>query len=293
LEEHSIKTKLTGENMSDIYRKISFDTSEHITKAYSTSFSMAVGMLTPEIRKAIYSIYGFVRVADEIVDTFETSHPEALLNELTDNLDSGLALGISTNPVLHAFIHTIHQYSIPRELIDAFMASMRADLTKKRYQNINETDDYIYGSAKVVGLMCLRVFVNGDDKLYNELEAPAMNLGSAFQKVNFLRDLKADYEKLNRTYFHDFDRDTFDESIKEKIISDIEHEFKLARVGIKKLTGQTKLAVWLAFNYYHRLLLELKKTPASKILGSRIRVNNFRKLVLMNRAYLTYKLNLL
>lgn len=279
--------------MADIYRKISFDTSEHITKSYSTSFSMAVGMLAPEIRNAIYSIYGFVRLADEVVDTFDTGEPETLLNELTNNLNSGLALGISTNPVLHSFIQTVQHYHIPRELIDAFMNSMRADLTKKQYNTSDETDDYIYGSAKVVGLMCLRVFVNGDDQLYHELEMPAMKLGSAFQKVNFLRDLKADYELLNRTYFHNFDRGSFDETVKESIIADIEEEFKLARAGIKKLPGQTKLAVWLAYNYYHRLLHELKKTPAEKILGTRIRVNNFRKLVLMNRAYLTYKLDLL
>lgn len=279
--------------MVDIYKKISFDTSEHITKAYSTSFSMAVGMLTPEIRKAVYSIYGFVRLADEIVDTFETSQQEALLDELTQNLEFGLVLGISTNPVLHAFIQTVNQYKIQQSLIDAFLTSMRADLTKKNYQNYVETDQYIYGSAKVVGLMCLRVFVNGNDAMYNELEAPAMHLGSAFQKVNFLRDLKADYEQLNRTYFHDFDRNTFDESVKAQIINDIEEDFVKARAGIKKLPGQTKLAVWLAYNYYNRLLSELKRTPANKILGSRIRVNNFTKLLLMNRAYFTYKLNLL
>lgn len=279
--------------MNKIYQKISFQTSENITKAYSTSFSQAVSMLPPEDRKAIYSIYGFVRIADEIVDSFSFSDQELLLNELTQNLNTGLKMGISINPVLNSFIHIVHQYKIPYQLIDAFMASMRADLTKKNYHNEKETDEYIYGSAKVVGLMCLRVFVNGDDELYNELEAPAMNLGSAFQKVNFLRDLKADYEHLNRTYFHDFDKATFDESVKLKIIADIENDFEMAKIGIKKLPGQSKLAVWLAFSYYSRLLKELKRTPAKKIIDHRIRVSNFRKIALMNKAYVTYKLDMI
>ena len=254
---------------------------------------MAVSMLAPEVRKSIYSIYGFVRLADEIVDTFETNDQENLLNELNHDLEIGLKRGISTNPILHSFIQIVHQYRIPYHLIEAFMASMRADLTKKIYNTYSETDEYIYGSAKVVGLMCLRVFVNGNDEIYKDLEVPAMNLGAAFQKVNFLRDLKADHELLNRTYFHNFDKETFDEAVKQKIIDDIETDFNRAKEGIKKLPGQTKLAVWLAFNYYTRLLLELKRTPADKIIGSRIRVNNFRKIVVMNRAYFTYKMNLL
>lgn len=279
--------------MIEIYQQLSFKTSERFTKAYSTSFSLAVGMLKPEIRKAIYSIYGFVRIADEIVDSFHDTDQEFLLDDLTKNLNYALDKGISTNPILNAFAITVRKYNIPYHLIESFMNSMRADLSKKYYESYIETDEYIYGSAKVVGLMCLKVFVKGDEELYRKLELPAMFLGSAFQKVNFLRDLKADFEELNRTYFHNFDKESFNEETKLQIIEDIEKDFSLAMPGIRMLPGQAKLAVWLAYSYYMRLLLELKKTPADKLIGKRIRVNNVRKMVIMNKAYLSYKLNLI
>ncbi|MFA9390449.1 MAG: phytoene/squalene synthase family protein [Prolixibacteraceae bacterium] len=279
--------------MVDIYQNVSFKTSENVTKVYSTSFSLAVSMLNPEIRKAIYSIYGFVRIADEIVDSFLDADQEALLDELTLNLDSAIKNGISTNPLLNSFAITVNKYQIPRHLIDSFMASMRADLTKKNYENYIETDDYIYGSAKVVGLMCLKVFIKGDEEMYKKLELPAMFLGSAFQKVNFLRDLRADFEDLDRTYFHNFDKNSFNDETKMKIIEDIEQDFKLAKEGIKMLPGQAKLAVWIAYKYYLRLLHVLKRTPADKLIGTRIRVNNVTKIMILNQAYISYKLNLI
>ena len=279
--------------MIEIYQNLSFKTSENFTKAYSTSFSLAVAMLKPEIRKAIYSIYGFVRIADEIVDSFHDTDQDFLLDDLETNLKTALEKGISTNPILNAFVTTVKKYNIPYHLIDAFMNSMRADLSKKYYESYIETDEYIYGSAKVVGLMCLKVFVKGDEELYKKLELPAMFLGSAFQKVNFLRDLKADFEELDRTYFHNFDKESFNDETKLKIIEDIEKDFALSIPGIRMLPGQAKLAVWLAYSYYMRLLKELKKTPADKLIGKRIRVNNVTKMVIMNKAYFSYKLNLI
>lgn len=279
--------------MIDLYSTISYKTNKLITIKYSTSFSLAVRMLPPRNRRAIYNIYGFVRLADEIVDTFGGYDQELLFDEFTKNLNTALELGISSNPVLNAFVHSVNEYNIERTHIDAFMKSMRADLYKSRYQNYQETDDYIYGSAKVVGLMCLKVFVNGNQAKYNELEEAAMSLGSAFQKVNFLRDLKADYEQLDRTYFHNFDKTTFNDDTKHEIIKDIENDFEMARIGMRKLPAGSRLAVWIAFYYYSKLLKKIKQTPANSIIDSRIRINNVAKLYLLNKAYIRYKLNLI
>lgn len=279
--------------MIDLYNEVSVKTSQLITNKYSTSFSTAVRLLPLHYRKAIYSIYGFVRIADEIVDSFDQCDQELLLNELENNLETALQQGKSSNPVLHAFVQVVHEFNIDRAHIDAFMKSMRADLYKSRYENYQETDDYIYGSAKVVGLMCLKVFVNGDQDAYNKLEDAAMSLGSAFQKVNFLRDLKADFEGLDRTYFHNFDKVSFNDHIKQEIIDDIENDFKMARAGIRKLPAQAKLAVWIAFYYYSKLLRKIKETPATEIIDSRIRINNALKFVLLNKAYIRYKMNLI
>lgn len=279
--------------MFNLYSSVSNKTNRSITKSYSTSFSLAVSMLQPGIRTAIYNIYGFVRIADEIVDSFENCDQELLFNELEANLETALEQGTSSNPVLHGFVNAVHTFNIEKRHIDAFMKSMRADLYKSKYNSTHETDEYIYGSAKVVGLMCLKVFVNGDQNLYLKLEKSAMDLGSAFQKVNFLRDLKADFEDLDRTYFHDFDKTTFDETIKQKIIKDIELDFKNALIGIKQLPGRSQLAVWLAFTYYRKLLRKIQATPAQKIISTRIRVNNFVKFYLLNRALVKYKLRLI
>ena len=198
--------------MKSIFDTISFECSRNVTKTYSTSFSTAVRMLAPSIRQDIYNIYGFVRFADEIVDSFHDYNKVDLFNLFETDLELALKNKISLNPVLNAFQHTVNKFNIPNELIDAFMKSMRLDLTKTEYKTQDEFNEYIFGSADVVGLMCLIVFVNGDQEKYNALKNSAMRLGSAFQKVNFLRDLKADFEGLNRTYFPDTDLNQLDET---------------------------------------------------------------------------------
>lgn len=276
-----------------LFNKVAFKTSTLVTKAYSTSFSIAVGMLAPETRKAIYNIYGFVRFADEIVDTFLWCNQEYLLNKFTNDLSEALSDEISMNPILHSFAITVKKYKIPLSQINSFLQSMRADLVKNTYISNSELDKYIYGSAEVVGLMCLRVFVNGNEYSYKQLEKPAMKLGAAFQKVNFLRDLKSDYEDLHRKYFPDFNKDSFDEKTKHKLIQEIEKDFREAKIGIKKLPGRSKIAVFIAYLYYKQLLRKIKKTKASEILKKRIRIKNIYKLFLFIKAYFTYKLNLI
>jgi phytoene synthase len=278
--------------MDKLYNQIAFKTSKNITKTYSTSFYSAVSMLAPELRASIHSIYGFVRIADEIVDSFHNTNQKYLLDKLESDLSEALKMGVSTNPVLHSFAQTVKKFNIDHAHIEAFMKSMRADLSKTVYHNNNETSEYIYGSAEVVGLMCLKVFVEGNQEKYDELLMPAMKLGSAFQKVNFLRDLKADVEDLNRTYFSGFDKNHFDEEMKKELINEIDTEFKEAKKGISKLPNTSKIAVWLAYLYYMALLRKLKKTPARKIISTRIRVNNFAKLGIYFKAYASYKLNL-
>ena len=277
----------------DLYDEISFKTSKLITKKYSTSFSVAVSLLTTEMQQAIYSIYGFVRLADEIVDTFNFVDQERLLEDFKRDYYKALFDGISMNPVLQAFTLTVKKYNIPAELVDSFLKSMKADLHKQKYYNTDELNEYIYGSADVVGLMCLKVFVNGDRRLYDELKGPAMKLGSAFQKVNFLRDMKADTEELNRSYFPEFSLNSFNEDIKYKLIESIESDFHEAKQGISKLPGKSKLAVFIAYIYYKRLLHNLKLTPAEKILSARIRISNHKKMFLLGTSYIRYKLNLI
>ena len=275
----------------DLYTEISFTTSKIITQKYSTSFSIAVSFLDEEMRQAIYSIYGFVRLADEIVDTFHTINQELILNNFENDFYDALKNGISMNPVLHSFAITVKKYNIPTHLVDSFFKSMKTDLNKQIYKNDSELNEYIYGSADVVGLMCLMVFVEGDKQLYSELEKPAMKLGSAFQKVNFLRDLKADIEDLDRTYFPQFDRETFNEDVKSSLIIDIENDFKEANKGIIRLPGKAKLAVFIAFIYYSKLLQDIMKTPANKLIKKRIRVSDFTKLILLCKAYLKFQFN--
>lgn len=277
----------------DLYNQISFKTSKLITRSYSTSFSMAVGLLSSETKKGIYSIYGFVRLADEIVDTFHQSNQSILLKKFEQDCLEAIASGISMNPVLHSFAITVRRYRIPIHLIDAFLRSMKADLEKSVYTHQGELNDYIYGSADVVGLMCLKVFVNGDEDRYLALEKPAMKLGSAFQKVNFLRDLKADFEGLDRTYFPGFTIQSFDEKTKENLIRNIEADFAEARDGIRKLPGRARLAVNVAFVFYLQLLRKLRKTPASSIVSTRLRVSDPKKLYLLGKAMVQYKLKLI
>jgi phytoene/squalene synthetase len=247
-------------------------------------------MLAPSIRQDIYNIYGFVRFADEIVDTFHDYDKEALFHQFSNNLELALLQKISLNPVLNAFQNTVHKYDIPKELIDAFMKSMRMDLYKSIYETQEDYKEYIYGSADVVGLMCLKVFVNGNQELYDDLKDSAMRLGSAFQKVNFLRDLKADFENLNRTYFPDTDLNQLDEKSKMQIINEIQADFDAGFTGIQKLPIEAKFGVYTAYVYYKKLLTKLKKTPSAAIKNTRIRVPDYEKMGLLAKCYLNYRL---
>lgn len=279
--------------MKAIFDNVSFFCSRHVTNAYSTSFSSAVRMLAPSIRQEIYNIYGFVRFADEIVDTFHEYDKASLFESFEKELDQALSQKISLNPILNSFQHTVSKYEIPRELIDAFMHSMKLDLTKKEYTTAEEYNQYIYGSADVVGLMCLKVFVNGDSKKYDELKHSAMRLGSAFQKVNFLRDLKADFEQLDRTYFPNTDLTRLSEEDKQIIINEIEADFNAGFEGIQKLPIEAKFGVYTAYVYYRKLLKKLKQTPSAEIKTTRIRVPDYEKIGLLAKCYVNYRLNII
>ena len=279
--------------MKSIFDTVSKDCSRIITQTYSTSFSMATKMLSNSIRQDIYNIYGFVRLADEIVDSFHDYDKEALFIQFEADLETALINKISLNPILNSFQETYHNYSIDKEMVDAFMNSMRQDLHKTVYHTEEEYKNYIYGSADVVGLMCLKVFVKGDREKYEKLKETAMALGSAFQKVNFLRDLKADHDELNRTYFPNTDLNNLDEISKKAIIDDIEKDFAEGLQGIKQLPLEAKFGVFMAYRYYNQLLVKLKTTPALEIKSTRIRVPDYKKVELLTRSYVKYQLNLL
>ena len=279
--------------MKNIFDEVSYSCSEKVTKTYSTSFSLATRLLSKNIRKDIYNIYGFVRFADEIVDSFHDYNKNELFHDFSIDLDKALNNKIHLNPILNSFQYTFHKYNIDKELVKSFMKSMRMDLTKKKYNTIEEYKEYIYGSADVVGLMCLKVFVQGNNELYKKLKNNAMKLGSAFQKVNFLRDLKADKEDLNRTYFPNTQFESLSESEKDEIINDIENDFKKGLAGIKELPLDAKFGVFMAYRYYNQLLKKLKKTPATEIINRRIRVPNLKKIELLTRSYVKYQLHLL
>ena len=278
--------------MKQLYDSISSESSKIITKKYSTSFSIAVNLLSSNIREAIYNIYGFVRVADEIVDSFEEYPKEELLDRFEEEYRYSLKVGISTNPVINAFQGTVSKYNIDHALVDSFLKSMRTDLEKQNYDNQEEIDNYIYGSADVVGLMCLKVFVQGDDEKYNNLKEPAMKLGSAFQKVNFLRDLNEDFENLNRSYFPNINPNNFTEEDKSKVLLEINNDFEEAYEGIVKLPKEAKLAVYVAYKYYFNLLHKIERTPSKTLKEKRIRVSNPKKMALLVVSFFNFKLNL-
>ncbi len=279
--------------MKTYFDDISFKTSRLITARYSTSFATAVRLLAPSIRQDIYNIYGFVRLADEIVDSFHDFNQPDLFFRFSADLQRALQEGISTNPVLNAFQHTFNNHAIPRELVDAFMASMEKDLSQKNYASVQDYHDYIYGSADVVGLMCLCVFVGGDKNQYDSLKRSAMRLGSAFQKINFLRDLKHDFELLNRSYFPHADLAQLGESEKQAIIAEIEEDLRVGFLGILELPLEAKLGVYVAYVYYKTLLGKLKRIPPVKILQARIRISNYHKIGLFAKCYVDYKLHLI
>ena len=279
--------------MKSIFDKVSADCSKNVTNSYSTSFSLATKMLSKSIRQDIYNIYGFVRFADEIVDTFHDYDKKELLNRFIDELNFSLKNKISTNPILNSFQYTVNKYNIDYGLIDSFLKSMKMDLKKIKYNSEKEYKQYIYGSADVVGLMCLKVFVSGDEETYKKLKPSAMALGSAFQKVNFLRDLNADFHDLNRTYFPNLDFKDFDDQSKMLIMEDIENDFRKALKGIYELPNNSKFGVYAAYKYYRRLLVKLKRTSYMKIKNERVRVPNYQKVDVLARSYVRYRLNIL
>ena len=279
--------------MKELFDKISEECSKNVTKSYSTSFSLATKMLSSNIRQDIYNIYGFVRFADEIVDTFHSYNKKELFKRFVDDLNHSLKEKISLNPILNSFQKTVHKYNIDRDLINSFLKSMEQDLKKKKYESLQEYNEYIYGSADVVGLMCLKVFVSGRNDDYKKLKPYAMSLGSAFQKVNFLRDINDDYKKLNRVYFPGVDYGTFNEDVKNNIMIDIEKDFAKALKGIHMLPNNSKFGVYAAYKYYKRLLRKLERASYLQIKSERVRVPNYQKVDVLARSYVRYRLNIL
>ena len=274
--------------MDPLYDKVCFGTSRLVTRRYSTSFSIGVRCLGREIRDAVYGVYGFVRIADEIVDTFLEEDREALLDEFEAEYYRALERGISTNPVIHAFCGVVRRYRIDDSLVRAFLGSMRMDLHRNRYTE-DELGKYIFGSAEVVGLICLQIFVQGDRERYRQLEPYARRLGAAFQKVNFLRDLKDDREALHRIYFPQLKNGTLTEEVKKRLLDDIYADFAQAREGIRRLPDCAWLGVYTAYLYYLALAGAIAATPCERLSETRIRISNLRKLLLFGRAYLTRK----
>lgn len=278
--------------MKELFDKVSLKCSIATTKSYSTSFSLGIRFLQKDIKGAIYSIYGFVRFADEIVDSFHGFNKKELLEHFRHDTYKAINDKISLNPILNSFQYVVNKYHIEDELIDSFLNSMEMDLNQQEYtQELFET--YILGSAEVVGLMCLRVFTNNDIALYDKLKPSAMKLGSAFQKINFLRDMKADYEGLGRLYFPDIDMAKFDKIVKSEIEKDILKDFQMGYQGIKQLPKNSRFGVYVAYVYYTQLLKKIKRTPSEKILVQRIRIPNKKKLALFAKSYVRHQLNLI
>ena len=278
--------------MKTTYDKLAYKLAKQTTNEYSTSFSLGIQVLSPEIRNAIFGIYGFVRLADEIVDSFHGYPQSEMLEKLNNDTFKAIEDKISFNPLIHAFQNVVNEYSIPLELIEQFLHSMKMDLEPQIY-NKEKYNEYILGSAEVVGLMCLKVFVYGDIKSFNSLKDSAMKLGSAFQKVNFLRDLKDDYFTLGRTYFPEICMSNFNNEIKKEIVKDIEIDFALGFEGIKKLPYTTRFGVYIAYIYYSGLLKKIKKLDAKIILNERVRIPNAKKYSLFLRGFIKHSFNFL
>jgi 15-cis-phytoene synthase len=278
--------------MKEIFDNVSAKCSKEVTKAYSTSFSLGIYFLDKKFHNPIYGIYGFVRLADEIVDSFHDYNKVYLMQKFRNDTLHAVKQKISLNPILNEFQRAVHTYKIEWELIDTFLKSMEMDLNQKEH-NENSYNQYILGSAEVVGLMCLRVFVQGNSELYEKLKPYAMKLGAAFQKVNFLRDLKADYSILGRTYFPGVDFNKFSQIEKGRIQNEIEKDFEEALIGIKMLPIGSRKGVYLAYFYYKKLFLRIKETPAEKIMNARIRIPDINKIGLMFNSLLRNQFNLL
>ncbi|MDG2332554.1 MAG: phytoene/squalene synthase family protein [Flavobacteriales bacterium] len=278
--------------MKAIFDDISKKSSKIVTNAYSTSFSLGIRFLDKELRNSIYAIYGFVRFADEIVDSFHDFKREDLLTRFRKDAFVAIEDGISLNPILNSFQLTVNKYGIPFGLIETFLDSMAMDISQKGHDQ-ESYEKYILGSAEVVGLMCLKVFVNGDNQKYESLKPSAMKLGAAFQKINFLRDLNADFNGLGRVYFPNINVNRFSEQTKDRIEKEIESDFHEGYMGIKQLPKSSRFGVYVAYVYYARLLKKIKKTPANCVLEKRIRIPNERKVVLFLGSYIKHCLNLI
>ena len=278
--------------MMHLFHTVSQECSKLTTEKYSTSFSSAIKLLHPSLRTSIYNIYGLVRFADEIVDTFHDHEKEELLAEFKKQAYQAIDQKISLNPILHSFQLTVNQFDIDKDLIEAFFNSMELDLNKTKY-DLYGYQQYIYGSAEVVGLMCLHVFCEGDKKMYEKLKPSAQALGAAFQKVNFLRDLKADYEQLNRTYFPGIDFRNFTPTMKQQIEDDIAADFQKAYDGIVMLPVKARFGVYVAYKYYLSLFKKIKKSQPSLLFENRIRIPNYSKAFIVMRAGLRSQFNIL
>lgn len=278
--------------MKQLFDNVSERTSRITTRTYSTSFSLGILCIHKRLRSAIYNIYGYVRFADEIVDTFHDYEKATLLDEFKTDTWKAINRGISTNPILNSFQHTVHKYNIEPELIECFLKSMETDLDQNNHNRLSY-DEYILGSAEVVGLMCLRVFTEGDEQQYQKLKPAAMRLGAAFQKVNFLRDVKDDYEALGRTYFPGVDMQDFSNEEKVKIEWEIEQDFKAALEGIKQLPDSSRFGVYVACVYYMRLFAKIKSLAPHNILTQRIRIPNYSKIGLLFTSYFKHSLHLI
>lgn len=276
--------------MIDIYTEVCLKTSKIVTTKYSTSFSIGIMLLDKKIRDHIYSIYGFVRLADEIVDTFHDADQEYLLNKFEADTYEAISQKISLNPVLHSFQRTVHEFQLDKSHIDAFLQSMRMDLNKINYDADN-FEKYIYGSAQVVGLMCLQVYVEGDKTMYDELLPHAISLGSAFQKVNFIRDIKDDMNDLGRSYFPNVELNKLDRESKKIIEDDIQADFDFALIGISKLPQNSKYGVYTAYLYYLVLLKKIKSSQIENLMKKRVRVSNLHKLLLLPKAKFNISIN--
>ncbi|HHN48643.1 MAG TPA: phytoene/squalene synthase family protein [Bacteroidales bacterium] len=279
--------------MKELFDMISRESSKMTTTTYSTSFSLGIKFFSKKFHDPIYAIYGFVRFADEIVDSFHGYDKPKLLKRFAADTYQAIEEGISLNPILNNFQATVNKYKIELELIDLFLRSMEMDLTKKVYETADEYKEYILGSADVVGLMCLRVFCEGNEEKYQELKPRAMRLGSAFQKINFLRDLKADHYGLGRTYFPGVNMDQFNDTEKKKIEVDIQKDFEEALIGIKQLPKGAKFGVYVAYVYFYALLKKIRRLPAERILNERVRISDPAKYMLLFSSLLRYRLGFL
>ena len=276
--------------MKALFDSSSIKCSKLVTHTYSTSFSLGIRLFSPKIRPAIYAIYGFVRYADEIVDSFHDYDQEELLTEFIQEYKLSLKRKISLNPIINSFQEVVHKYEL-YEYADVFLERMQYDLEVSEYTTKEAYDNYIYGSADVVGLMCLRVFVDNDNEKFNSLQSSAKYLGSAFQKVNFLRDIKQDLESLGRSYFPNVHQKELTDEVKREIIAEIEEDFKKAYIGLVQLPIESRLGVYIAYKYYSNLLRKLKNTNSEKILNGRIHISNPMKMVILAKGYVRYKLN--